>query len=371
MNPPAQQTTGPIAVYGATGYTGRLVAAELARQGTDFVIAGRNEEKLRRLAAEVGDPPTRAVTLDDRAALRELLAPCAAVISCAGSPFVANGEPVVAAAVDACTHYVDTTGEQPFMQTVFGYARRAQESGIALVPAMGFDYVPGDLIASLTAAGMEPLDEITIAYSVESFGPSRGTTSSAVAMLSGGDLEWRDGALRPASQRVSRGRFRFPPPVGEQLMTRYPSGEQLTVPRHVTARNVRTMLSATAVVGDPRFARLALMTRPLQPLLRSPARRLVDAAVARLPEGPGEEQRRRARFMVVCDARAGELHRRGIVTGSDIYGLTAVTTVEAAVRMAQQGYDRAGALAPAEAFDARGFLDSLSDAGVDYEVEGA
>src|SRR5918995_6578969 len=103
--------SGPIAVYGATGYTGRLVAEELQRRGAEFVLAGRSAEKLETLAARLGgEVRTAAVTLDDAAGLRALLEPCAAVIACAG-PFTAHGEPVVAAAAEAGTHYLDTTGE--------------------------------------------------------------------------------------------------------------------------------------------------------------------------------------------------------------------------------------------------------------------
>src|SRR5262245_27962666 len=115
MSEPSEQT-GPVAVYGATGYTGRLVAAELRRRGADFVLAGRNEAKLRMVAEDLGDDlPVSAVGLDDPAGLRALLEPCAAVISCAG-PFELHGGPVVEAAVAAGTHYLDTTGEQRFMR---------------------------------------------------------------------------------------------------------------------------------------------------------------------------------------------------------------------------------------------------------------
>ena len=77
-----------MAVYGATGYTGRLVAAELRRRGADFVLAGRNQAKLDIVSEDVGGAPARAVALDDEAGLRELLEPCGAVIACAG-PFSA------------------------------------------------------------------------------------------------------------------------------------------------------------------------------------------------------------------------------------------------------------------------------------------
>ena len=363
----ATRTPGRIALYGATGYTGRLIAAELAGREADFVLAGRNGKKLAALAADLGGAETAAVPLDDREGMRALLEPCAAVISCAGSPFVANGEPVVAAATESATHYLDTTGEQPFMRTVFSrYGAAAEAAGVAAVTAMGFDYAPGDLIASLTAEGMGAVDDVSLAYAVESFGASRGTTASAVEMLSGGDVEWRERALVPGSPRVGRGRFVFPEPIGVQPMTRYPSGEPITVPRHIETRNVTTSLTALTTVPHPRLAGLAGLARPLSMALRTPARGLIDRAVAALPEGPAPEARKRSRWTIVCDVRLGTRSRRGIVSGTDVYGLTASAVVEGAQRMSDADFDRAGALAPAQAFDPASFLDALP--GVSYEV---
>lgn len=364
--------SGPVAVYGATGYTGKLVAAELRRRGADFILAGRSAPKLEILAEDVGGAAIRAVTLDDPRGLRELFEPCAAVISCAG-PFQLHGEPVLAAAVDAKAHYIDTTGEQPFMRTVFDdYGEGAGASGVAAITAMGFDYLPGDMIAALTAAGMGPLSELVLAYHSKGFGASRGTTMSALGMLNGNDVEWRDGALQPASQSVSRGRWEFPAPLGSQRMVRYPAGEHITVPRHVDTQRVRTMLNASTVMPHPRLSFAAPLAMPVVQLAtRTPLRRVLAAAVSRLPEGPEEEDRRASRFTIVCEAVAGEQRRRGVVSGRDVYGLTARTTVEAALRCAAPGYDRAGALAPSEAFDPEDFLNSLESAGVSYEVDPA
>jgi short subunit dehydrogenase-like uncharacterized protein len=365
---PAQ--TAPIAVYGATGYTGRLVAADLDRRGAEFVLAGRNAGKLDALAGELeSEARTVAVSLDDPLGLRELLEPCAAVIACAG-PFTLHGEPVVAAAADVGTHYLDTTGEQSFIQRVFqAFGPRAERAGCALVPAMGFDYVPGDMLASLTAEGMEPLDEVTLAYSVRGFGATRGTMLSAMEILKGGDVEYRDGAWRPASQTVARGSWDFPSPVGRQRMIRYPAGEQITVPRHVRTRNVRTMLSARSAFPGPAADAAPVLMAPFQLALRTPVRRALGALVSRLPEGPDEESRRAARFMISCEARGSQTRRRGTVTGTDPYGLTAFATVHGALLAAAPGYDRAGALAPAQAFDPGAFLDALGEFHVGYEVD--
>jgi short subunit dehydrogenase-like uncharacterized protein len=358
--------TGPIAVYGATGFTGRLVAAELRRRGAELVLSGRNPAKLEILAEEIGGAETKTARLDDPASLRDLLEPCAAVISCAG-PFRLHGEPVLAAAVETGTHYLDTTGEQPFMRMVFDrYGAPAERAGAALVTAMGFDYVPGDMIASLTA-GAGPVDEVALAYFVKGFGPTRGTALSALGMMAGSDVEWREGELREASQRVGRGTYDFGGEIGVQRMVRYPAGEHITVPKHVDTGRVTTRLSAVTTVPLPGPAATLVMA-PFQLALRTPIRRAFEALIPRLPEGPGIESRRKSRFLIACEARAGAERRRGTVSGSDPYGLTARTTVEGALRCAAEGYDRRGALAPSQAFEPDDFLDSLRSAGVEYEV---
>ncbi len=363
--------TGPIAVYGATGYTGRLIAAELRRRGAEVVLAGRNRPKLEILAEDLGgEVAIRDASLDDSAALRELLDPCAAVIACAG-PFQLHGEPVLAAAVDTGTHYLDTTGEQPFMLKVFEeYGPSAERAGAALVTAMGFDYVPGDMLAALTAEGMGSLDEIVLAYAVRGFGATRGTALSALGMMAAGDKEWRDGELAPAGRGVSAGSWDFPEPIGRQRMVRYPSGEQVTVPRHVQTQRVRTLLTASTVIPLPLVPRVApLVMVPFRLTMQTPLRRAVAALIGRLPEGPSEESRRASSFTVVCAARQGSRERRGTVTGANPYGLTARTTVEGALRCAAPGYDRKGALAPSQAFDPADFLAALQDFGVEHEVE--
>jgi short subunit dehydrogenase-like uncharacterized protein len=364
MNAATQK--GPIAVYGATGFTGKLVAHELRRRGADLVIAGRSGEKLAALSSELGGVPTVTAAVDDPVALRDLLDPCAAVIACAG-PFVLHGEPVLEAAVQTATHYLDTTGEQPFIRMVFDrYGEQAAENGTALVSGMGFDYVPGDMIAALVAAGMEPVDEVAVAYRVGGFGPTRGTALSALQILDGDAVEWRDSEWHPAGRRVDGGTFRFPQPVGEKRTVRYPAGEQITVPRHIETALVRTMLSGMALPPPP-LATLAVPAIGLA--MRTPIRHIAEAAIRRMPEGPSEEDRRGAKFMVGCEVRAGSRVRRGSVTGSDVYGLTAVTTAHGALLAADPAYERSGALAPAQAFDPQDFLAALADFGVAFELE--
>lgn len=369
---PAQ---GPIVVYGATGYTGTLVAHELRRRGLETVLAGRSVEKLARLADELGGGDavaTRAVALDDRDGLRRLLGDAAVVIACAG-PFVKHGEPVARAAAETGTHYVDTTGEQPYMQLLQErYDATARANGAALVPAMGFDYVPGDLIAHLAAQGAEPLRELVLAYAPKGVQPTRGTLRSALGMLSAKSVVYEDGDWRPAPLRPARGTFPFPDPVGEQPVTYYPSGEALTVPRHVDTRKVTSRITVETIAGTAKAAPLVPLMGPALALtLRSPLGGMLEPLLARYPEGPSEDTRGASRFTIVALAHGEDGRtRRGVVTGGDVYGLTAVTAVHGAALMAEPGYDRAGVLSPASAYEPAAFLDALAEHGVAYELDG-
>jgi hypothetical protein len=214
---------------------------------------------------------------------------------------------------------------------------------------------------------MGPLDEIVLAFWVRGFRPTHGTALAAIEILRGPAVEWRGGRWS-AQRRRQRADWTFPEPAGRQSMLRYPAIEQITVPRHVRTDNVVTLLSA-AVVVPLRLTRMLPLTMPAIGLaMRTPLRRAADALIARMPEGPSEEQRRAARFMLACQARAGSRVRRGLVRGADPYGLTAATTAQAALLAADPSFDRVGGLAPAQAFEPRSFLDALADFGVITEV---
>ncbi len=358
-----------VVLYGATGYTGRLVTGELRRRGAPHVLSGRDAGKLEKLAAG-HDATVRAVALDDDAGLRSLLADASVVINCAG-PFTVAGDGLARAAVATRTHYVDSTGEQPFIRAIFErHGADAERAGVALVPALGFDYAPGDCIAHLTARGREPLEDLVVAYAVEGFGASRGTMRSTLAIMGGSQAVYEDGHWRDESPRAERASFDFGPPIGRCPVVRYPAGEVITVPRHTRTRRVTTLLTAGTVALHPALAGVVPYTVPaMAKALRTPLRGLLEHAVDALPEGPGEDARRAAAFTIVAHAR-GEDGRgaRGVVRGTDVYGLTAVALVHGAETMAGAGYDRAGALGPAAAFDPAAFLDRLGDHGLSWEL---
>src|SRR5688500_7933351 len=106
------QHLAPIAVYGATGHTGKFVLNELLRRGLPVVAASRD---LSRLVADV---PARVAAIDDPAALDRAFDGCAVVINCAG-PFLDTAAPIIEADLRKHCHYIDVTAEQASVQAVF------------------------------------------------------------------------------------------------------------------------------------------------------------------------------------------------------------------------------------------------------------
>jgi short subunit dehydrogenase-like uncharacterized protein len=359
-----------IAVYGAGGYTGRLVAAELGRRGTDRVLVGRGRERLEAAASAAGGGEVRIAGLDDHAALAAALDDCDAVVNCAG-PFTSLGEPVVRAAIAAGTHYVDTTAEQLYVQRIFeGCGDAAAAAGVTVVPACGYDIVPGDLLSHLTGERVEPVELLTLAYDIRDFGMTRGSARSVLVMYTGGEVAYGGGEWRPGGGPTRRPPVRFPGDARAAATVRWPAGEIVTVPRHLKVRDVEVVMRGDALVPGP-IAPVAPTLMPMMTaIMKTPLSGGLDWLVGKLPEGPAEAKRRRARFAFVAEATAADgRSARGVLEGEDVYATTAAIAVEGATRLAAGGV-RAGVLAPAEAFDPAGFLDAFADRGLSWSVEG-
>ncbi|WP_261558216.1 saccharopine dehydrogenase family protein [Frankia tisae] len=358
-----------ITVYGASGYTGRLVAAELRRRGFSVVLAGRDGERLRALATELGDTEpgdsvdgreveigTRQVGIDDPAALADAFRGSEAVVNVAG-PFTLVGEPVVRAAIEAGTHYLDTTAEQLFVQKVFDeFSGAAENAGVTVLPATGFYIVPGDLLANVVGTRVGRATDLLVAYDVHDWDMSRGTVRSAFGALTSGSLVYSDGGWRPGDGTTPYEAVAFPGNVEPTPVINWAGPEVVTVPRHVPTDRVSVVISASVVT--PEFGQL----------LQLPAE-TVATIIDNLPEGPEVTRRPAAGFTIVAEATGADGRRaRGVLQGHDIYGSTAVIAVESVRRLLAQP-PRPGVLTPAQAFDAADFLDTLIPHGYSWNVE--
>jgi short subunit dehydrogenase-like uncharacterized protein len=139
-----------LIVWGATGFTGQLVARYLHRTYGDslrWAIAGRNQEKLERLRERLGAPALPLLTGDshDQASLEALAAQSKVICTTVG-PYALHGSDLVAACVAQGTHYCDLTGEVQWMRRMIDqHHAAAQAKGVKIVHTCGFDSIPSDL----------------------------------------------------------------------------------------------------------------------------------------------------------------------------------------------------------------------------------
>ncbi len=185
-----------LILYGATGFVGQQAIAYLAKQrsGLRWAIAGRSEAKLKACREAAGAPDVALIVADAQgdAALAQLATQTRVVLSCAG-PYALYGSKLVAACVDAKTHYCDITGETPWIaQMISKHHAQAEKDGTRIVPSCGFDSVPSDLGAYLVQREMlarhgEPCTQIKAAFTVGGGGLNGGTLASVMNMIESGE----------------------------------------------------------------------------------------------------------------------------------------------------------------------------------------
>lgn len=147
------EKTYDVVVYGASGFTGRLVAEYLAKQygtesGLRWAMAGRSAEKLAAVREEIGAPadtPLVIADADDPDSIQTMVASTKVVLTTVG-PYQLYGSDLVATCAKAGTDYVDLCGEPPWMrQMIDAHAETAKKSGARIVFSCGFDSIPFDL----------------------------------------------------------------------------------------------------------------------------------------------------------------------------------------------------------------------------------
>jgi short subunit dehydrogenase-like uncharacterized protein len=138
-----------VVLLGATGFTGNRVLRKLLAAGEKPTLVGRNGAKMSAAAADLGvELPVVEVDVTSAADLERVFTSNDVVVSTVG-PFLKLGWVTVTAAARAGAHYLDSTGEATFVRRVFDLGSVAAVQGATLIPAFGYDYVPGNLAGAL------------------------------------------------------------------------------------------------------------------------------------------------------------------------------------------------------------------------------
>lgn len=327
-----------VLVYGAYGHTGRFIVAELVEKGFAPVLSGRDRAQLEAQSAWQGGLEVRVAAVDDPKALDLALAGTAAVINAAG-PFARTASSIVEAAIRARVPYLDVAAEPDVVAaTIDLHAGLASEAGITLVPAAAFYGGLGDLLATAVMGDWAQADSITLAYSLSSWKPTRGTrvTIEVAEQRRGGQrLVFRDQRLQLRSDKAAATEWVFPQPVGRQAVTtEFTTADSVTMSRHLKVGVIHELMT------------LAPLNDLSEPDESPPA--AVDA-----------RGRSAQTFLIEAVVQAGAEQRRGMVRGQDIYAVTAPLVVRALVGVLSRLRSEPGVVTLGQIGDARAFLQSL------------
>lgn len=401
-----------VVVYGATGFTGRLVAERLAQrapEGTRIALAGRSTAKLEEVRAglpeRAHDWPLVLADSTDPESMTALAKSTVAVATTVG-PYLSYGMPLVKACAEEGTHYVDLAGEVLFMRkTIDTYYDVAAASGARIVHACGFDSIPSDLGVLTLASAAGALGNTTFVVRAMKGGFSGGTIASMRGQLEAmeGDPSLKRVAGDPYALSPSReaepnhGKERdlmsvthddklgwFAPFVMASINTRvvrrsnalaeYRYGRDF-VYREVQGfgEGVKAQATATAMTAGLGALMAGMSFGPTKPILK---KALPDPG-----EGPDAKAREEGFFKISIhstDSAGADWVANVAAQGDPGYGATSVMLAEAVLCAAlddeklkadEQTID-AGVLTPATAFGAT-LIDRLRAAGMTFEASKA
>ncbi len=366
-----------LVLWGATGFTGRLVAEHLARVAAArklrWAVGGRNPDKLAALLGEIGAPDIPVVLADslEPRSLAALARQTRAVCSTVG-PYALYGSPLVAACADTGTSYCDLSGEVHWMRRMIdAHEARAAETGARIVHSCGFDSIPSDLGCLFVQQ-----------QAIERFGRPCNSVKLFVRKMrgsfSGGTVASMLNALEvakrsPEDRRVMGNPYALNPagdntgPDGRDQARplRDLDADSWTAPFVMASINTRIVRRSHALLGWPwgrRFrysesvmtgkgivglARATALTGALGGFMAAasvgPARALMNRLFLPQPgQGPGEAAREAGGFEMLLIGRhstAPQRHLQARVIGrrDPGYGATARMLAEAAMCLALDG----------------------------------
>jgi short subunit dehydrogenase-like uncharacterized protein len=399
-----------LVLFGATGFTGKLVAKYLAEHApaeARIGLAGRSEEKLAAvrsgLPAGAAEWPLIVADKSDPSSLSSLASGTRAVITTVG-PYAQGGLALVEACANAGTHYADLAGEVLFMRdSIDRYDPVATESGARIVHASGFDSIPFDL-------GVLVLRE---KVREDGAGELEDTTAMVVGArgnLSGGTFASLMGQMDEAKNDRERGRVmvdpyalspdrKAEPELGDErdlrTMKRDSESGAWFAPWMMAGINTRVVRRSNALrdwdygrkfkysevmafrSGPAAPAMAAAVTGGLGGLLAGlsfgPTRALLEKALPSAGEGPSERTRENGFFKIEIRSKTSsgaEYLARVSAQGDPGYKATSVMLGEAGLCLALDGSklpDRAGVLTPATAMGMP-LVERLRAAGFTFEA---
>ena len=280
-------------IYGANGYTGKLIAREAKARGLKPILAGRNRKSIESLAAETGFE-SMVFDLEDTTAMNRALENITIVLHCAG-PFSATSQPMIEACLRTRCHYLDITGEISVFANAYKRSDEAGRADIVLMPGVGFDVVPTDCLAAKLVKALPAATTLQLAFEA-SGDMSPGTAKTSIEGLAGGGCVREGGKLKwvPLAWKTREIPFRH----GKRLAVTIPWGDVFTAYISTGVPDIEVYMSAppSSILHMKRL-------RMLKPLLSmSWVQNLMKKRIEKTITGPEGSERQNTQMQLWGEA---------------------------------------------------------------------
>ncbi len=311
-------------IYGATGYTGRLVTSEARKLGLRPVLCGRDRSKVAALADRLG-LEYRVAPLTDAERLHEALRGIRVVLHAAG-PFAQTAHPMVDACLRCKAHYLDITGEVAVIEALARRHATARDRQIMIMPAVGFDVVPSDCLGAHVSQRLRGARRLALGLT----GLRSMTRGSAKTLVQAADMGVvrRAGVLAPVALGSLQRWFDYG--AGPRLSLNVSWGDVATGYYTTGIPNIETYYEATPLVRG-----VLMANRYFGWMLRTSFwQAWLKAQADLLPAGPTAGERREARMVIVAEAEDDRGRRvASRLRTPEAYSFTAMSAAAIAERV--------------------------------------
>jgi short subunit dehydrogenase-like uncharacterized protein len=277
-------------LYGANGYTGRLIAGMAKSFGLEAVLAGRKKAPIKALAEELG-LDYRVFSLKDTRSLENALLEVPLVLHAAG-PFQFTSHLMIDACLNTNTHYLDITGEIPVFEQAKKYDAKAIAAGLMIMPGVGFDVVPTDCMAKYLKEKLPDAVQLKLAFASIGGMYSHGTSMTMAEGLGAGSAARINGKITP--QPLGKKGMWVDFGLKKLFVMTIPWGDVSTAFFTTGIPNIETYTSASPKT----FKYLKYQSLYNWILRTSLVRDYVKKKIKEKPAGPTEEMRLKAKSLI-------------------------------------------------------------------------
>ncbi len=329
-------------IYGAYGFTGEWLAKQAVAQQMNPIIAGRDALKTKRLAIKLG-LEFRTFSIEDDKTIEANLKDIDLLYNLAG-PYCKSAPTLVEACLRTKTHYMDLTGDLEIYDFLYSLDRVAKESGILIMPGVGFNIIATECVAAHTAQKLSHCDTLDIVMATQAK-PSKGTFKQMIALLPKGGYEIKDSSLHQCKIEKSDIIVNFP--HKKRTAFKIPIGELVACYKSMEIPNIRVYYALSSFWASLAESMLYSFSKFYG---KRYGKKLLSGIASTYAKGPSENSMLHDKAFVYAKASSSKdgVYAETMIKTPEPYLFTVLIALKAITKVLDSNYK--GAMTPLEAF---------------------